>query len=147
MAVIYLSRKIKTWINFVGIGVWLTGLGWVIEHFFMKPQDPLGFANSTSEPLWLKIHGAFAFLALWTGGMLWGMHVVKAWHTRLHRWSGSTLFGALLVLIATGYLLYYVADDGARNALSWIHWVLGIGLPIAYLIHRFTKRSLPPARQ
>jgi hypothetical protein len=140
MSVIHLPRKTKFWINFVGIGVWFTGLGWLVVHFFLKPRDSLDFAASSSEPLWLKFHGAFAFLALWTGGMLWGVHVVKAWGTRQHRWSGSTLFGVFLILIVTGYLLYYVADDGARNVVSWSHWILGIGLPAAYLAHRFAKK-------
>jgi hypothetical protein len=146
MAVVHLPGTTKTWINFVGIGVWFTGLGWVIVHFLIKPQDPLSFANSSSEPLWLKIHGAFAFLALWTGGMLWGIHVVKAWGARRHRWSGSTLFGAFLILIVTGYLLYYVADDRTRNAISWIHWLLGLALPLAYLVHRLAKKIHPSRR-
>jgi hypothetical protein len=140
MAAIHLTEKTKTWINFVGIGVWTTGLGWIIAHFFAKPQDPLSFANSSSEPLWLKFHGAFAFLALWTGGLLWGIHVVKAWDSRRHRWSGSILFGATLLLIVSGYLLYYVADDDARNAISWSHWLLGIALPLAYGAHRLAKK-------
>jgi hypothetical protein len=146
MAVVHLPDTTKTWINFVGIGVWFTGLGWVTVHFLIKPQDPLGFANSSSEPLWLKIHGAFAFLALWTGGMLWGIHVVKAWGTGRQRWSGSTLFGASLILIVTGYLLYYVVDDRIRNAISWIHWLLGIALPLAYLVHRLAKKIRPSRR-
>jgi hypothetical protein len=141
MGIIHLSGKTKTWINLVGIGVWFTGLGWIIAHFFVKPQDSLGFANSSSEPIWLKVHGAFAFLALWTGGMLWGIHVVKAWGTHRHRWSGSILFAALLILIVSGYLLYYVADDSTRNAVSWSHWVIGIMLPLAYLAHRTAEKA------
>ena len=31
-----------------------------------------------SEPWWLKAHGAFAFLSLWTAGVLWSLHVPKA---------------------------------------------------------------------
>ena len=141
MTVIQLPVKTKTWVNFVGIGVWLTGTAWVIVHFLMRAQDPLGFPNDSSEPLWLKLHGAFAFLSLWTGGMLWGIHVVKAWGTRRRRWSGSILFSALLVLGGTGYLLYYVGDDGARDAISWAHWVIGIALPLVYLLHRLAKKA------
>ena len=83
---------------------------------------------------------AFAFLALWTRGILWGIHVVKAWGTRRHRWSGSILFATLLFLIVSGYLLYYVADDEARNAVSWSHWILGIVLPLAYVAHRTANK-------
>jgi hypothetical protein len=141
MAAIHLSQKTKLWINFVGIGVWFSGFGWVVVHFFLNTQDPLSLPNASSEPLWLKVHGAFAFLALWTGGLLWGLHVVKAWGVHRRRWSGSILFGALLILIATGYLLYYVANDNARSLISWSHWVLGIALPLAYLAHRLAKKT------
>jgi hypothetical protein len=140
MAAIHLPNKTKLWINFVGFGVWVSGLGWVAVHFLLNTQDPLSLPNSSAEPLWLKLHGAFAFLALWTGGLLWGAHVVKAWNTRRLRLSGSVLFGALLILIATGYLLYYVAGDDARNMISWSHWVLGVALPFAYLAHRLAKK-------
>jgi hypothetical protein len=140
---IRLAPKTRLWINFVGIGIWTTGLGWLIAHFLLNAQDPLGFANSSLEPLWLKAHGAFAFLALWTGGMLWGVHILRAWDSRRRRWSGTAVFSALLILIVTGYLLYYVADDGARGVISWAHWVLGLALPLAYLAHRLAKKAIP----
>lgn len=89
MVRIHLADKTKLWINFVGVGVWVTGLGWVVVHFILKAEDPRGFPNPSSEPLWLKAHGAFAFLALWTGGLMWGIHVVKAWNTGRHRCNGD----------------------------------------------------------
>ena len=144
MSPIHLSRSSKTWINCVGIGIWASGLGWLLVHYGMRPADSLDFARRSAEPAWLRIHGAFAFLALWTGGMLWGVHVVKAWRTRKLRWSGSTLFGGVLVLCVTGYLLYYVADEAGRTAISLTHWILGIALPVAYLIHRLAKKKRAP---
>jgi uncharacterized BrkB/YihY/UPF0761 family membrane protein len=97
-----------------------------------------------AEPWWLKVHGAFGFLAVWSGGLMWGLHVVKAWRRRRHRWSGGTLIGALLLLIASGYFLYYVGDDAARQAISKLHWILGLLLPLAYLVHRLAKKTARP---
>jgi phosphoglycerol transferase MdoB-like AlkP superfamily enzyme len=68
------------------------------------------------------------------------MHIVKAWHRHWHRRSGGTLFSAVAALIVSGYLLYYVADEQARRALSFFHWIVGLALPLAYLLHRLAKK-------
>jgi hypothetical protein len=143
MSRIHLTKRTRLWINCVGSGVWATGAGWLIAHYFVKPQDAFGL-HSSSEPWWLKAHGAFALLATWTGGLLWSMHVVKAWTRGLHRWSGGTLFGSLLLLIVSGYLLYYVGNDRARGIVSLTHWILGLAIPLAYLTHRIAKRIVRP---
>ena len=138
---IHLSKRTRLLINSVGIGIWSSGAGWLIVHYLVKSENVFG--RNPSEPTWLKIHGAFGFLAIWTFGVLWGMHIVKAWHRHWHRRSGGTLFAALATLIATGYLLYYVADEPARQTISVFHWVLGLLLPLAYLLHRLAKKLHP----
>jgi hypothetical protein len=140
MANIHLTKRTKRWINAVGAGTWVSGAGWVGMHFLFGAPNEFGLQSSPAEPWWLKVHGAFAFLTLWTGGLLWGMHVVKAWHERRHRWTGSTLFGLLLILIISGYLLYYVGDDHLRAIVSATHWILGLLLPLIYLMHRIAKK-------
>jgi hypothetical protein len=148
LANIHLTGHAKHWINAVGAGVWISGAGWLWVHYLLPRQDAFGL--NPAEPWWLKAHGAFAFLALWTGGLLWGLHVVKAWHEHRHRWSGGTLFGLLLVLIATGYLLYYAGDERVRGIVSPTHWILGLSLPVIYLLHRTVKkirRRAPHARR
>jgi hypothetical protein len=140
MAGIHLEKKTRIWINTIGVAVWATGIAWVMAHFFFKSEDSLGLPVHSSEPLWLKLHGASAFLAVWTGGLMWGLHVVKAWNSGRHRISGASIFGVLVILCVTGYLLYYVADDDARAAVSVIHWVLGCALPLVYLAHRLNRK-------
>jgi hypothetical protein len=140
VANIYLSGRAKQWINAVGIGVWLSGAGWLAVHYLLKTSIEFELQRNPAEPWWLKLHGAFAFLALWTGGLLWGLHVVKAWNERRHRWSGGIMFALLLVLIGTGYLLYYAGNDHARAIVSATHWILGLLLPLAYLVHRTAKK-------
>jgi hypothetical protein len=139
MSNIHLRPRSKLWINCVGAGIWLSGVVWLIVHYLVNQQDAFGLQTTPSEIWSLKVHGAFAFLALWTGGLIWGVHVVRAWKGGRHRWSGGLLFTGLAVLIATGYLLYYVGDEHARDIISWIHWILGLMLPVAYLMHRIAK--------
>ncbi len=137
---IHLSKRIKTWINCIGLGVWFTGVGWMAVHYLLERRDAVNFSGN-SEPQWLKLHGAFAVLAIWTGGMLWGLHIVKAWKQHRHRLSGGSLAGALLLLIGSGYGLYYVANEAARSTISLIHQAVGVAVLMAYLIHRLAKKT------
>jgi hypothetical protein len=135
---IHLSKRTRLWINAVGTGIWCSGAGWLAVHYLLK--SPNAFGSNPAEPVWLKVHGAFGFLSIWTFGVLWGMHIVKAWHRHWHRRSGGILFGVLAALIVSGYLLYYVANEPARQAISLFHWVVGLALPLAYLLHRLAKK-------
>jgi hypothetical protein len=123
-------------VNLTATGVWASGVLWLLFHYFMVHTGEFGPERSPLEPWWLKIHGAFAFLSLWSGGVLWGLHVVNGWRQKRRRWSGATLFGCFLVLILTGYLLYYVGDDQPRAMISIIHWILGLAAPLVFASHR-----------
>ena len=146
MSGIRLANRVKTWINLIGLGVWISGGAWLVVHYWVNAQDGGELFVSPAEPWWLKVHGAFAFLAVWTGGLMWGLHIVRAWHRRRHRWSGGTLIGAVLVLIVSGYFLYYVGDERPRQIISLTHWILGLVLPVAYLTHRLAKKIPPLSR-
>jgi hypothetical protein len=141
MTGIYLSSRVKKWVNGIGFGVWMSGAGWLMVHYLLKHQDSFGIPGNSAETWWLKVHGAFSFLAIWGGGFLWGFHIIKAWPRHQHRWSGGILITALLLLILSGYLLYYVADERSRESISLFHWIVGLGFPVAYLTHRLTKRT------
>ena len=47
----------------------------------------------------------------------------------------------LLVLTATGYLLYYAGNQQLRESASAIHWILGLGSPAIFLWHRAGRRK------
>jgi len=143
---IRLTKRIKTWITCIGLGVWVSGSAWLLFHYCLTPRDASGLPGDPAQPWALKVHGAFAFFAVWIGGLMWGVHVVKAWHVRRHRWSGGALIGALLWLMVSGYLLYYVGDDRYREIISLTHWILGLLLPLAYLTHRLVKKTPRPPR-
>jgi hypothetical protein len=66
---IRLTNRIKTWINCIGLGVWISGAAWLLVHYGLNPQDGNVLSVSPAEPWSLKVHGAFAFLAVWSGGL------------------------------------------------------------------------------
>jgi hypothetical protein len=132
-----LTARARLLINATGLGLWLSGGVWLTLHYFLVRNGAFGPEHSAAEPWWMKIHGAFGFMALWTGGFLWRAHVVKGWRQNRKRWSGGVLIGIIFVLIASGYLLYYAGEDGPRAVISMTHWIIGLGLALAYLIHRW----------
>jgi hypothetical protein len=138
-----MGARARGLVNFAGIGLWGSGVMWLGLHYFAVRAGEFGPERSPLEPWGLRIHGAFAFLALWTGGFLWARHVVSGWRTRRRRWTGISLLGALLALILSGHLLYYAGDDQARQAISLAHWILGLALPAAYLAHRHSRPLRP----
>lgn len=127
-------------VNGVALGLWASGAVWLMFHYFLNAQGEFGPTPSPLEPWWLKLHGAFAFAALWTFGLIWGAHVVNGWSLGKRRASGVALLGAILALILTGYLLYYAGSDEIRAVVSSMHWVLGLGAPALYLAHRVAAR-------
>ena len=143
-----IGKRLRLCINLTGLGIWASGAVWLVLHDLMVRPGAFGPEYSPLEPWGLRIHGAFAFLALWLGGLLWGLHIVNGWGQNRRRWSGGALLGAVLTLILSGYLLYYVGEDQPRAVISLIHWIIGLGAPIAYGAHRWLEPRLArrPAR-
>jgi hypothetical protein len=137
-----LSRRRRWTLYIVGIGVWLSGGLWLLFHYFLVKQGEFGPVASPLEPWWLKLHGAFAFAAVWMFGLLWGAHIAKLWPSKRRRWSGGMLTAVFVLLILSGYLLYYVGDDRIRPLISALHWGIGLACPIFFAWHRLKRRSI-----
>ena len=133
------GRRIGVYV--VAGGVWATGVLWLVWRYFLRTQGPFGPEAGPLEPWWLRAHALFAFAAIWSAGLLWGVHVVNGWRSGRRRWSGGVLFGGAVLLIATGYLLYYLGDDRLRAVDSIVHWVIGLAAIAAFAWHRL-RRSL-----
>lgn len=136
-----LSRRRRYFVYAVGSGLWLSGALWLVSHYFLPSKGEFGPAPNPLEPWWLRLHAMMAFAAIWTSGLVWGVHVVAGWRTGRHRVSGAVTLGVLGWLIASGYLLYYLIDDQWRLIATWAHWLVGLGLPLLFLVHRTRGRQ------
>lgn len=134
------GARTRLMVHVTGLGLWISGGLWLIYHHFLRRPGEWGPEPNLLEPWWLRLHGAFAFLALWTLGLMWGVHIARGWSSGRRRWTGSLFFAWLMMLSVTGYLLYYAGDDGAWAILSPAHWIAGLALPLAYAAHRWLKR-------
>lgn len=124
----------------VGVGVWLSGGVWLLFHYFSGKQGDFGPVENPLTPWWLRLHGAFAFAAIWIFGLLWGTHITVGWPHKRRRWSGGGLAAVFLFLIVSGYLLYYLGDDRIRPLVSVLHWGIGLASPAFFLLHRLRRR-------
>src|SRR5215472_11574125 len=109
-----LSRWQERWLYLVGGLLALSGVGWLICHYWLRALGP---APHPLEVWWLRLHGAamVGFLILF-GALLPG-HVKQGWRQGLNRRSGLPLLIATALLILSGYGLYYIVSDQLRG---WI---------------------------
>ncbi len=110
--------------------LWATGALWL---YLPTPSDP--------QPFLMKVHGALGMLFLMVFGTLLFEHVPAGWLQEEHRVSGVGLLSACLLLIFSGWGLYYIGSDSIRLATHWIHSVAGLALPILIYLHVQMKRS------
>ena len=140
---IRLPRQRRWGVYTVALGIWGSGLAWLVVRYFLRRQGEFGPEVNPLEPWALKLHGAFAFATLWTLGLLWSVHILNGWGAKRRRWSGVALLSISLFLTLTGYLLYYAGGDEARAVISPLHWVAGLGAPALFLLHRFARERKP----
>lgn len=118
-----------------GAGLWLSGGAWLLLHYFGQKQGQFGPEMNPLEPWMMKLHGLVLIPALLgIGGMLVA-HIPKGWDHEHQRVAGVALCAVLAVLIASGYMLYYVGDDSLREWTSMAHWIVGVILPAIFLWH------------
>lgn len=83
----------------------------------------------------MEVHGTTAMVLLVLTGAAAALHAPAGWRERRNRASGAILSTALIVLIATGALLYYVGDERARTLASVAHWTVGLAAVAAAAMH------------
>jgi len=114
-------------------GLVASGAVWLIYHHLLPARADMG--TRPAEAWSLRLHGGLAMAVLVLVGMLLASHVRSAWRRRLNRGSGGLMLGAIAVLTVTGYLLYYAGSPALRDAVSVVHWGLGLALPVLLALH------------
>jgi hypothetical protein len=68
-------------------------------------------------------------------GTLLPGHVHQAWRARRNRLSGGGMLAGAALLIVSGYGLYYLGGESARQVTSVVHWAAGLVLPVLLVAH------------
>lgn len=128
----------------------ITGLLWLLFHFFVVVQGEFGEQQHPLEAWWLRLHGFAGMGALLLFGSLMPLHIRNAWHHGANRWSGGALVVLMSVLTLSAYALYYAGGEETRLWISTFHWVagcvLGLNLPVHVLQRRRNRRRAAVAR-
>ncbi|HEU4621872.1 MAG TPA: DUF4405 domain-containing protein [Burkholderiaceae bacterium] len=129
------------------IAITVTGLAWLVLHYFGRTAGEFGDVIHPAEPWTLKLHGLGGFVLLFFGGSLLNGHIRKAWRVKRNRLSGGLLAAVLVVLVATGWLLYYAGSPALRDVVSLAHWLIGLtltGLVIWHVVRGRRRKTPPP---
>lgn len=118
-----LTLSFCTGILFFALNEWVE-----IEGEFGPEKHPL-------QVVFLRIHGAAAFLMLISFGALLSTHIPYGWKSMRLRRSGIFISGIVSFQIFFGYLLYYLANEAIRQYTGYIHIVFGLVMPVALYIH------------
>ena len=128
-------------------GLWLSGALWLLFHYLLARPSQFGQTTHPLEAWWLTAHGAFAFVAIFTFGLLWGTHVAPGWKTQQRRPSGAAAVAAVVWLMLTGYLMYYLAGEQPRLIVATLHWTVGLATPLLFVYHGLRSRAVRRVRQ
>lgn len=133
------TAKLARWqvrlLGWSGGILWISGVAWLLAHYFGRIDGEFGPQANPAEPWLLRLHGAAVIAALLGAGSLLVVHVWRGWQYRGQRLLGLLLTTTAALLILTGYMLYYVGGDAVRNWVSAAHWIAGlIAMPI-FVMH------------
>lgn len=115
--------------------VFLTGVVWLYFDFFITIESVIGPAKHPLQKWILNSHGAFAIIFTFLFGLIYGVHIKRTWPMQKRRVSGLSLVSLLCIITVTGFLLYYAGNETLRVLSSYIHWVLGLSVPIVLVRH------------
>lgn len=125
--------------------LFITGAVWAwVQH-----RDQSGDASEAARNLkvWAtRLHGYAALGFVFIFGMVVPVHVRHSWHAKKNRKNGVFFLCAVSVLTLSGYSLYYVGEEGLRNALSNVHLWLGLAGPVLLVWHIISGQKSTGAR-
>jgi hypothetical protein len=115
--------------------LFLSGLAHFVLHRWFSAEGEFGPHPHPLEPWMLKLHGAAAMFALVLLGSLWRGHVRNSWRHRRNRGAGGIFLACVLLLAGSGYGLYYLGGDAARDWCRQLHIVVGLLAAPAFAAH------------
>ena len=123
----------------------LSGILWLLAHW-ATPSEQL-LASDTQQintklamcmqlKYWsIRLHTVVALVTLIVIGSLIPAHILARLRLKQNVWSGSVNIATFIVLTVTGYMLWYVSEGGIKQWATWLHWVLGLTVPIVVTVH------------
>lgn len=135
------SPRMNWWFYTVFGVLFFSGLIWLVLHYFGGESTEFDGPLSSVKPQLLRIHGAAAFVSLVVLGALVPTHMQRAWAQERNRLTAFVMVALCILMVASGYGLYYCGSDILRSGISGFHSVTGILLPLALVWHVISGRK------
>ena len=135
-----LSGPVRASIYGVGTLLWVSGIAWLILHYAFPDKSAFGpLPNPWEAPL-MRIHGLVAVGGVFLIGWMSAAHVSAQWSNARNRRSGLALGGTALLLVFSGYALYYTTG-APHDTAGVLHEILGALSLGAALLHWWRNRA------
>jgi hypothetical protein len=135
------SSSLKTSIRLLINLLWASGIVFFILNSWYEVEGEFGLEKHALQLPTLQIHGLLAFISMITFGYLLRSHTEIAFKIKPIKKSGLLLLAGIIILIITGYLLYYTSHQYLRAMSIYIHLGVGGLLPVSLILHiHCTKR-------
>jgi hypothetical protein len=134
-----LPRALRTATYSIGGLLWLSGAAWLVLHYMLPQSTPFGPLPNPSEAPLMRVHGLVAVCGVFLIGWLSAAHVTTRWTRDRNRRSGLALGSTALLLVFSGYALYYTTGL-PHDAAAVAHEVIGVLAPLAALAHWWRNR-------
>ena len=136
-----LSRPVK-FLLYSSLGLLLiSGIAWLVLHYFFAVQTDYATIPSSYESLALSIHGLAVPVFLIVFGAIFPSHMKRGIKARRNMSSGISMIVVFGLLLTTGYLLYYTGHETLRNISSLLHWLIGLSMTPILFLHIFKGRA------
>lgn len=130
----------RRWAYAVLAFLFATGLGHYVLHGWCSVRGDFGPAPNPLKPLVLRLHGAAAMLGLVVLGSVIPTHINRFWRLGRNRGPGGIFLICTLLLVVSGYGLYYFGGDESRRISRLLHIAIGfLALP-AFFVHLLRGR-------
>jgi hypothetical protein len=132
-------RVLRVTVYGVAALLWLSGAVWLVLHYAFPQSTAFGPLPNPGEAPLMRVHGLIAVCAVFLIGWMMAAHVSVRWPSERNRRSGLVLGGAALLLILSGYALYYTTGS-PHEAAAFAHEAIGVLSPAAALAHWWRNR-------
>ena len=136
-----LAYRHRLAVDLVLVLVLASGLAWLA----IDRGDAMDAADRALLHATVRIHALAGLACIYVVGTLWFMHVRRAWRSHRNRLAGSTFLALMATLVASGYALGYLTDEGNHVGVARLHWIGGLVAASVYLVHRWRGSTTRPA--
>ena len=135
-----MTRAMRATILSVCALLWLSGALWLLLHELFPAHNEFGTLPNAWEAPLMRLHGLIAVAAVFLFGWVGAGHILARWSAAANRLSGLWLMSFAIVLVLSGYALYYTTG-GFHAGAAGVHEWLGLFAIVAALAHWLRIRA------